>query len=74
LPKLADHLFAQQAVTVAGVKQLLDVSQPAAQGLIDRLVAAGILTEVTGGKYKRVYLAEQIVRLIETDQPDQMVP
>ena len=72
LPKLADHLFAQQAVTVASVRQLLAVSQPAAQMLIDRLVDAGILSEITGGRYKRVYLAEAIVRLIETDHPEEL--
>lgn len=70
LPKLADHLFSRQAVTVASVGQFLGVSQPASQNLIDRLVGAGILTEVTGGKYRRVYLAEDVVRLIETDDPE----
>lgn len=72
LPKLADHLFSRQAVTVASVKQFLGVSQPASQKLIDRLVGAGILTEVTGGNYRRIYLAEEIVRLIETDRPDEI--
>jgi len=40
--------------------------------LIDRLVDAGILSEITGGRYKRVYLAEAIVRLIETDHPEEL--
>jgi len=52
--------------------KLLAVSQPAAQMLIDRLVDAGILSEITGGRYKRVYLAEAIVRLIETDHPEEL--
>ncbi|MBX3402713.1 MAG: Fic family protein [Phycisphaeraceae bacterium] len=72
LVRLADLLFVQQAVTATWVRRLLEISQPSAQGLIERLVDAGILTEATGRTYKRVYVADEIIRLIESDDPDSL--
>lgn len=64
LLKLIEHLFAQPAVTAAAVRKLLDVTPRTAQQHIDRLRKAGILTEITGRRRDRIYLAHGIVRAI----------
>lgn len=66
--RLIDLLFTRPAVTTAIVKRELDITTPPAQKHIDRLQKAKILREITGGNYGRVWVAEEIVRLIE--QPD----
>jgi Fic family protein len=67
---LVDHLFQRPAVTNAGVCELLSVTPPTAQLHIDSLVSKGILTEITGGSYGRVYMAKSILSIIEADQLD----
>ena len=64
LPRLVDHLFSSPAVTVAGVKRVLDCSTQTATNHVNRLVDAGILTEVTGSSYGRVFVCPQIAKLI----------
>jgi Fic family protein len=64
LLKLIEHLFAQPAVTATAVRALLDVTPRTAQQHIDRLRKAGILTEITGRRRDRIYLAHGIVRAI----------
>ncbi len=64
LLKLIESLFAQPAVTAATVRELLDVTPRTAQQHIDRLREAGILTEITGRKRDRIYLAPGIAQAI----------
>lgn len=66
---LVDHLFAQPAVTAAGVRALLSVTPRTAQQHIDRLRDAGILSEVTGQKRNRIYLAHRIIRTLHDQNP-----
>jgi Fic family protein len=63
--RLADALFAHPAVTVAKVARLLGLTPRAAQLNVDKLVAAGILREVTGRKRDRVYVAAEIRDSVE---------
>jgi Fic family protein len=63
--KLVDGLFNCPVTTVASAKKLLRVTDASAQGNINKLVGAGILTEVTGRKRNRVYVAEAILKVIE---------
>jgi cell filamentation protein, protein adenylyltransferase len=63
--RLADALFAQPALTVSQAARLLDLTPRAAQLNVDKLVAAGILREVTGRKRDRVYVAEEIRNAVE---------
>ncbi len=63
--RLADALFAHPAVTVATVARLLELTPRAAQLNVDKLIAAGILREVTGRKRDRVYVAEEIREAVE---------
>ncbi|MCW5774847.1 MAG: Fic family protein [Phycisphaeraceae bacterium] len=63
--RLADELFAHPAVSVARVCDALGVTRRSAQINVDKLVAAGILREVTGKRRNRVYVAEGIVRAVQ---------
>lgn len=62
---LADQLFAYPAISVAKAATLLGVTQRAAQLNINKLLAAGIVKEVTGRKRNRVFLATDIVQAVE---------
>lgn len=61
LVRLVDLLFERPAVTIRVVSDTLEVTPKAAGDLVDRLVARGILREMTGRTYKRVFLATGIV-------------
>jgi Fic family protein len=67
--KLIEHLFAQPAVSAAMVRDLLDVTPRTAQLHIDRLRDAEILTEVTGQKRNRIYLAPEILQAVQGARP-----
>ena len=68
LIKLIDGLFERPAITTGRVGELLSVTPTSAQKALDRLIGAKILEEVTGQKRNRVYLAREIVRVIEEDR------
>lgn len=65
LTKLVDHLFSQPAVSIAVVRQWLDVTAATAQKHVDRLLEHGILEERTGRRRNRYYLAKGIVQAIQ---------
>lgn len=67
--KLVDDLFVHPALTVATAAQTLKVTRRAAQLNVDKLREAGILREVTGRQRNRVYVAEEIVSLVERELP-----
>lgn len=67
LPKLIDELFVEPSLSVGEVAQKLDVQFTSAQKLLDRLMQAGILREVTGRPRNRVYLAQGIVDLFSIE-------
>lgn len=62
--KLVEYLFAQPVVTVAAVAEELKVTPVTAQQHINHLVAANILTETTGRKRNRIYVAKKIILTI----------
>ena len=63
---LVDELCARPAMTIPQVAQKLDVTYRAASLIVDKLVQAGILEEVTGRARSRVYLATEVVKIIES--------
>ena len=65
--QLVDLLFASPAVTNAQVRQMLEVTAVSAQRTIERLEAEGVLVEVTGQRRNRVYLASNILEIVEAD-------
>ena len=68
LHKLIDHLFAYPAITVRETARLLSVTPRSADGNIQRLVDAGILREITGRGRNRVYVAEEIIHVLQVPE------
>ncbi len=66
LLKLVDLLFKNTAVTVVTVRVALSITAPPAQKHIQTLVDLGVLREITGGNYARVWVADAILNVIET--------
>ncbi|MBA3779351.1 MAG: Fic family protein [Chloroflexi bacterium] len=67
--KLVDDLFVHPATSINEAAHSLGVTRRAAQMNVDKLIAAGILTETTGRKRGRVFLAPEVVRLLEEELP-----
>jgi Fic family protein len=59
LPNLVDHLFDWPAVSTRMVASHLNIQVQAAQRHIDRLAEKGILEEVTGATYGRIWVARR---------------
>ena len=64
---LLDELFINPYITVARAAELLQVSHPTARQTIEYLQQNGLLEEITGRSWGRVYLARPI--LIALEQP-----
>ena len=63
--RLVDQLFAYPAITAAQAAKLLHVTHRSAQLNIDKLIGRGILKEATGKQRNRVFVALEIVKIIE---------
>ena len=63
--ELVDELFKNPFVDVAGARKLLRVTTPTARKVIRELEKEGLLKEVTGRSWGRLYLARPILRAIE---------
>jgi len=61
--RLVDELFLQPAINVGMAQKLLKVSFLSAQNNVMRLVRAGILREMTGGKRNRIFIAPEVMRI-----------
>jgi Fic family protein len=68
LLQLVDRLFMVPAITVTGAAQHLHVTPRAAQLNIDKLLAAGIVREVTGRARNRLFVATGILEVIEENE------
>jgi hypothetical protein len=69
LLKLIDGLFHLPYLTFSSAKILLSVTFRSAQLNVLKLVAAGILLEVPGRKYDRIFIAREIVDILEAPEP-----
>jgi len=65
--QLVDALSEQPALTVAQAQARLGVSFNTARASIARLVETGILREHTGRQRNRIFIAQEILALIEAD-------
>jgi len=63
--RLLRVLIGQPAVNVAFVEQKLEVSSTAARRAIEQAVAAGILTETSDRKRDRVFLAGEVIDILD---------
>lgn len=59
--RLADALFSTPYLTAAGAARRREVSDPTARAAISELVRAGILVEMTGRQWGKVYLAPEVL-------------
>ncbi len=66
LLKLIDNLFQAPWITIGRAAGLLDVTTAAASYNVSKLVEAGILVERTGRKRDQVFVAMEIVRIVES--------
>ncbi len=64
LLRLIEHLFAYPAVTNSEAARVLGMTYRGASKQIQRLEEQGIVVEVTGNERNRVYLASDIVEIV----------
>ena len=69
--RLVDQLFGYPAITTNQAAKLLKVTHRSAQLNIEKLIRKGILKEATGKQRNRVFVAPQIVKIIEAPQAHQ---
>jgi Fic family protein len=62
--RVADELFANPYSTVSSLARRLSVSFPTAAAAIRKLEELGIVREVTGRPRNKVYLAEELLRIV----------
>ncbi|MBS0225144.1 MAG: Fic family protein [Proteobacteria bacterium] len=67
--RLLEKLFDRPIVSVADVQQLTGTTHAAANSLVQRMVALGILTEITGYARNRRYRYDAYVQLFSDDVP-----
>ncbi|MFL6264018.1 MAG: Fic family protein [Thermoanaerobaculia bacterium] len=63
--RLLDELFVNPYLTAARAAQVLAASRPTARQAIGLLQGEGLLEEVTGRSWRRIYLARPILEVIE---------
>lgn len=61
--RLLDRLFRQPYVDIPSVARELDVSFPTAAGIVRRLEAEGLLSEITGRARNRIYLYSPYIEI-----------
>jgi Fic family protein len=66
--QLVDYLFTSPALTVPLATEILKVAYPSANQTVQRLVRAGILSEISGHKRNRVWLASGILQMLSPMQ------
>ncbi len=67
LLELIDQLFMYPVLTNKVASKRLSITPRSTQNNIENLVSAGILEEVTGRKRNRVYVAREIMSIIESE-------
>lgn len=72
LLRLVDALFETPALTVRSARERLEVTTRPAAAMVDRLVELGLLREVTGRSYGRVFLAQELIALTEAAPDPQL--
>lgn len=68
LLQIVDDLFVNPAISNPGISRALEITPRAAQLNIDKLVAAGVVKEATGQRRNRVYVAPEIVAMLESSE------
>ena len=66
--RLVDQLFKSPAITIPYARDLLKVTFPSANLTVQKLVEAGILSEASGQKRNRVWLAGEILAILSSQR------
>jgi Fic family protein len=61
---LVDHLFFNPYITVRRAREILDVTAPTARSAIAALENAGMVTDITEGAWRRLYLCRPILDVL----------
>lgn len=64
-----DGLFKNPYITARAVAEMTHTTPPTAQNIIDRLIKAGIVEEITGQKWGRVYCAQELLKALAEPPP-----
>jgi Fic family protein len=65
LSDVSDLLFAGPVQSISGIAQQLDVNYKTARRMVLGLVEEGVLRETTGNRRNRLFLASEIIELLE---------
>jgi Fic family protein len=65
--QLADLLIEHPVMTPTWLAKRCEVSFPTANSAILKLVSLGLLTETTGGRYGRTFVARKVLQILEDD-------
>ena len=68
--RVLEHLYRQPIISVSNVQGLIGTTYVAANGLVARLVASGILREFTGQARNRRFVYQSYVDLFHDKQPE----
>jgi Fic family protein len=68
LPRLVDEVFASPALTISSAAKRLGVTYRSARLNMLKLVEAGIVREHSGRQRNRVYIAPEIISVIEAEE------
>lgn len=68
LLRLVDHLFQTPALTISFARDLLKVTYPPAKRSVEKLIQSGILRDAGGRRYNRVFVAHEILELIQAEE------
>jgi Fic family protein len=65
--RLLDEIFSRSALTIPRAREILGVTPAWASKAVARLEEAGIVREVTGRERYRIYIASDVLRILEMD-------
>jgi Fic family protein len=68
--RLIEHLFVSPVVSVARLSEIWEMPFPAVQRGVERLAEIGILSEMTGQRRNRLYVAHELLRVLGTDRAE----
>ncbi len=74
LLRLMDELFSYPAITIARAAERLSITPRAAGLNVEKLVKAGLLEEITGQQRYRVFIAPDIVKIIDAAHSSAVSP
>lgn len=72
--RVLEHLYERPIVAVADIQTFLGTTYPAASAIVNRLLANGIVREITGYRRNRLFRYEPYIQLFSETQADPMPP